>query len=85
MRSYTEEAIKDKFERILRRIDEDKQLLKVAEVEVDNVTLKAFLVGRLNTLIFDMVASLEGRPVTQEERGKIIKDLLPRIDGALGR
>ena len=26
MRSYTEEAIKDKFERILRRIDEDKQL-----------------------------------------------------------
>ena len=85
MRSYTEEAIRDKFKRILKqRIDEDKQLLKIAKVEVNDVTFKAFLVGRLNTLIFDMVASLEGRKVSQEEREKIIKDLLPEIDGALG-
>ena len=85
MRSYTEEAIRDKFKRILKqRIDEDKQLLKIAKVEVNGVTLKAFLVGRLNTLIFDMVASLEERPVRQEEREKIIKDLLPEIDSALG-
>ena len=85
MRSYTEEAIKDKFKRILKqRIDEDKQLLKIAKVEVNDVTFKAFLVGRLNTLIFDMVASLEERPVRQEEREKIIKDLLPEIDSALG-
>ena len=63
MRSYTEEAIKDRFKRILSpsRIDEDKQLLKRAGVEVNDVTFKAFLVGRLNTLIFDVVASLEGR------------------------
>ena len=85
MRSYTEAAIKDKFERLLRRIDEDKQLLKMAEVKVNDVTLKAFLVGRLDTLIFDMVASLESRAVSQEEREKIIKDLLPKIDSALGR
>jgi len=71
MRRYTEEVIKDKFERLRGRIDKDKQLLKIAGVEVDNdVTLKAFLVGRLDTLIFDMVASLEGRPVSQRERGK---------------
>ncbi|MCL0094447.1 hypothetical protein M1N58_00915 [Dehalococcoidales bacterium] len=85
MRSYTKEAIKNKFERLLRRINKDKQLLKMAGVEaVNNVTLKTFLVGRLDTLIFDMVASLEGRPVSQKEREKIIKDLLPEIDSALG-
>ena len=87
MRSYTEEAVKDKFKRILSpsRIDGDKQLLKMAGIEVNDVTFKAFLVGRLNTLIFDMVASLEAESVSQEEREKIIRDLLPEIDSALGR
>ena len=86
MRSYTEEAIKDKFvKRLLGRINKDKQLLEMAKVEVNDVTLKAFLVGRLDTLIFDVVASLEDRPAGQEEREKIIKDLLPKIDSALGR
>jgi hypothetical protein len=85
MRNYTKEAIEDKFQKLLGRINDDKSLLEQAGVEVNDVTLKAFLVGRLDTLIFDLVGSLENRPATKKGREKIIEDLLPKIDSVLRR
>ena len=82
MRDYTKKAIEDKFNRLLyeERIDKDKQLLSSAGVVSNSDTLKVFLIGRLDTLIFDIVGALENRPAGQKEREKVIAILLPRID-----
>ena len=70
MRDYTKKAIEDKFNRLLyeERIDKDKQLLSSAGVVSNSDTLKVFLIGRLDTLIFDIVGALENRPARQKER-----------------
>ena len=85
MRPYTKKAIEDKFERLLEpeRIDKDKQPLSSTGVMVNSDTLKAFLLGRLDTLIFDIVGALENKPSSQEEREEVIHSLLPKIDKAV--
>ena len=87
MRQYTREAIRDKFGRMLGedRVNKDKEILKNAGITSDQQILRAFLIGRLDTLVFDMVASLEAKTCSPQDRQEMVTELLPKINSILGR
>lgn len=80
MKDYTKKAVEDKFDRMLRRLKKDKKLLVDAKVGVTEEVLKAFLVGRADTLIYDLVGCLEAKAASAEDRKQFILHLLPKID-----
>ena len=80
MKDYTKKAVEDKFDRMLKRPKKDKKLLEDAKVGVTEEVLKAFFVGRADTLIYDLVGSLEAKAASEEDRKLFISYLLPKID-----
>mgnify|MGYP000079451946 CR=1 FL=1 len=89
MRGYTREAIKDKVKRIFEDREKRSRIVKMLKekygIDPARDVLKAYFIAVARTITFDMVACLENRAVTEEERGEIVKELLSEMDKILAQ
>ncbi|MEM3615723.1 MAG: hypothetical protein QXX09_03635 [Candidatus Methanomethylicia archaeon] len=80
MREYTKTVILNKFERTLKVRGKHEEYLRKYGLEVDDKILKAYFIGILRALTFDIIGILENRPAKWSEINGVIWETIQKYN-----